>query len=102
MPAIQHIVLLKFKPDVSTETIDGLFGQLEELKSLIPGITYFAGGPYSSHEGMNQDYGYGFIMTFESASARDTYLPHPEHERVKSAILPCVDEVIAFDFEIPA
>ena len=38
-------------------------------------------------------------MTFESVDARDTYLPHPEHEVVKAALLQCIDSVLAFDFE---
>ncbi len=38
-------------------------------------------------------------MTFESVNARDAYLPHPEHERVQDALLPCIDGVLAFDFE---
>lgn len=101
MPGIQHLVLVKFKPEVSADTIDQLFAQLAELKQLIPGISYFAGGPYSSHEGLNQGYTHGFLMTFESTEARDAYLPHPEHERVKDAILPNVEGVVSFDFEIP-
>lgn len=100
MPAIQHLVLLKFKADIADEKIGELFGQLEGLTQLIEGITSFAGGPYSSHEGLNQGYTHGFSMTFESAAARDAYLPHPEHERVKGAILPCIEGVVAFDFEI--
>ena len=99
MPAVQHMVLLKFKPGVSSATIDSLFAQLAELKSLIPGIRRFVGGPYSSREGLNKGFTHGFLMEFESAAARDVYLPHPEHERVKAAIIPCIDDVIAFDFE---
>jgi hypothetical protein len=38
-------------------------------------------------------------MTFKTAEDRDTYLPHPEHERVKELVIPCVDDVVAFDFE---
>ena len=38
-------------------------------------------------------------MTFTDASARDAYLPHPDHETVKQSILPLVDGVCAFDFE---
>lgn len=38
-------------------------------------------------------------MTFESEEARDNYLPHPEHERVKAEILPCINDIIVFDFE---
>lgn len=35
-------------------------------------------------------------MTFESDDARDTYLPHPEHEAVKAALSQCID-VLVFD-----
>ncbi|SRR4028119_715751 len=100
MTKIQHMVLLKIKPEVTPEKITDLFNQLAELQQLIPGITYFSGGPYSSSEGLNQGYTHGFLMTFESIDARDIYLPHPEHERVKAALLQCIDGVIAFDFEV--
>ncbi|HEY9596669.1 MAG TPA: Dabb family protein [Cyanophyceae cyanobacterium] len=99
MPKIQHMVLLKFKADVTPEKITELFDLLGELQDLISGITYYSGGSYSSHEGLNQGYTHGFLMTFESVTARDAYLPHPEHERVKAALLPHLDSVIAFDFE---
>ena len=99
MPQIQHMVLFKIKPEVAPEEIAKLFGELAKLQQLIPGITYFAGGPYSSPEGANQGYTHGFLTTFESVDARNTYLPHPEHERVKAILLACVDRVIAFDFE---
>lgn len=99
MPQIQHLVLFKIKPEVTTPEITELFRLLAELQHLIPGITYFAGGQYSSWEGLNQGYTHGFVMTFESVTARDSYLSHPQHERVKAALKPCVDSVIAFDFE---
>jgi hypothetical protein len=101
MPAVQHLVLLKFKPDVAQRTIDSIFSELEELQDLIGGITYFAAGPYSSHEGRNQGFTHAFIMTFASVEARDNYLPHPEHVRVRDTIIPNIDSVIAFDFEVP-
>jgi hypothetical protein len=100
MPQIQHLVLFKIKRSVTTEKITELFSQLAQLQQLIPGITYFAGGPYSSPEGLNQGYTHGFLMTFESAEARNAYLPHPEHERVKDALLACIDGALAFDFEV--
>ena len=100
MPQIQHMVLFNFKPEVSPKKIAELFNQLAELQHKVAGMTYFAGGPYSSSEGLNQGYTHGFLMTFESVAARDAYLPHPEHERIKDEIIPLVDGVVAFDFEI--
>lgn len=97
---IQHIVLFKFKPEVSPDQIDHIFTNLAELKDLVPGIISFNGGPYSSPEGLNQGYTHGLIITFETAAHRDAYLPHPEHERVKAIILNYLDDVIAFDFNI--
>jgi hypothetical protein len=38
-------------------------------------------------------------MTFVDHNARDNYLTHPQHEKVKQAILPWIDGVVAFDFE---
>ena len=102
MSQIQHMVLLKFKPEVTHEKIEDIFNSLAQLQQLIPGITYLASGPYSSNEGLNQGYTHGFLMTFESASARDAYLPHPEHERFKAEIFPCLDNFIIFDFEASA
>ncbi len=99
MPQIQHIVLLKYKPEVTTEKIEELFGLLAELQRLIPGITYYTSGANCSPEGINQGYTHGFIMTFESEAARDAYLPHPHHEQVKDELLKCIDGVLAFDFE---
>ena len=94
-------MLLKFKPAVSQETIAGLFAQLAQLQPLIPGMISFSGGPYTSDEGLNQGYTHGFIMTFIDVEARNHYLPHPEHQHVKTAILPAVGDVIAFDFQGP-
>ncbi len=99
MSQIQHMVMFKIKPEVTTEKVTELFRLLAKLQQLIPGITYFAGGAYSSPEGLNQGYTHGFVMTFENVNARDAYLPHPEHERVKAALLPCIDGALAFDFE---
>ena len=72
---------------------------LERLRKVVPGFIYLSGGPYSSPEGLNQGYTHGFLMTFASAAARDVYLSHPDHEKVKQTFLPDLAGVVAFDFE---
>jgi hypothetical protein len=99
MPQVKHIVLLKWKEGTAQEQIDGFFELLAGLKDKIPGILDFIGGPYKSPEGLNQGFNDGFIMTFDSPKSRDAYLPHPEHEVVKGAIVPHVEGIVAFDFE---
>jgi hypothetical protein len=99
--AVRHIVLLKFKQDTPTDQIREVFDALAGLSAVIPGITDFIAGPYSSPEGLNQGYAHGFIMTFADAAARNVYLDHPEHEKVKARGAPILDSVLAFDLEVP-
>ena len=100
---ITHMVLFKIRADVPQAQIDAVFAELAGLTSKIPDILSFAGGPYSSKEGLNKGFTHGFVMTFPDAGARDVYLPHPEHEVVKGHVLEVLDGgldgVVAFDFE---
>jgi len=101
---IYHMVLFKVRPDVERATIDAVFRELAALEGRIPGLLSFAGGPYSSAEGLNRGYDWGFCMTFDSARSRDAYLPHPAHEVVKGHVLEILDGgldgVVAFDFDV--
>ena len=99
MKKIQHIVLVKFAASKVHRMAD-LVVALTELKKQMPEFLAIQGGPYSSPEGLNQGYTHGFIMTFADAAARDHYLTHPEHEKLKAAFLPDLEGVVAFDFEV--
>lgn len=100
---IHHLVLLKVRPDVPAAAVEHVLGRLAALRAEIPGLLSFAGGPYSSSEGLHRGYTHGFVMTFTDAAARDAYLPHPAHEAVKGLVLEVLDGglagVLAFDFE---
>ena len=98
MACVHHMVLLRFKPEANAAVIASLFPALDALRKTIPGILHFAGGLYSSPEGLHQGFTHGFLMTFENASARDAYLVHPDHDQLKNNFLPLVDNIVAFDF----
>jgi len=100
MAMIRHVVLFQWKPGTSEAQIGECFRELAALKGVIPGLQQFESGAYSSPEGLNKGWTHAFIMTFDSAANRDAYLPHPEHERVKSIIQPHLADVIAFDFVV--
>jgi hypothetical protein len=99
---ITHMVLLRFKKSSPKADVDRVFAELAGLKGKIPGLLTFSGGPYTSPEGMNKGFTHGFVMTFQDAAARDVYLPHPEHERVKKMVFALLDGgldgVAAFDY----
>lgn len=99
---ITHAVLLRVKKTTPKNEVDRVFKELAGLKGKIPGLLTFSGGPYSSPEGMNKGFTHGFVMTFTDEAARDVYLPHPEHEKVKKIVLAVLegglDGVVAFDY----
>lgn len=100
MSKVKHIALFKFKPEVTEDQIDEIFDQILNATEEIPGIEDYVSGVDSSPEGLAQGYTHGFIMTLTDAAARDAYLTHPEHEKVKQLLLAHVDSVLAFDFEL--
>jgi hypothetical protein len=104
MPQVKHIAFMRFLPQTPREEIGDVYAALEDLKTKIPGLLDFTGGPYSSPEGLNKGFTHAFVMTFEDAAARDVYLTHPAHETVKDQILALldggIDAVAVFDFEV--
>jgi hypothetical protein len=100
MSKIKHIALFKFKAETSPEQVDQVFQEIMDLSETIPGIEDYVSGPNSSPETLNDGFTHGFVMTFTDAAARDAYLPHPEHERVKATILQHAEKFIVLDFEV--
>lgn len=105
MAKIHHVVLLRFKPETSSATLDAMSKALVDLKGKVPGILDVSSGPYASSEGLNQGFTYGLMVTFADAASRDGYLQHPDHEVVKQMILDELDgefdRVVAFDWQAP-
>lgn len=97
---IRHFGVFKFHPEVTETRIGECFAAMAGMVGKIDGLLSFEHGPYQSDEGLNGGFTHGFIMTFDSASSRDAYLPHPIHESVKDVVVPCLEEVVVFDFEV--
>lgn len=100
MSKVKHVALFKFKEGTAQEQIDKVLEVLLDLTESVPGIEDYVAGLNNSPEGLNDGLTHGFVMTFTDAAARDTYLTHPEHERVKTEVLPHIDRVLIFDFEV--
>ncbi|MBM4014707.1 MAG: Dabb family protein [Planctomycetes bacterium] len=100
---VLHMVLLRVKKSVTTPRLTKLMKSIGGMKKFVPGIVGYEWGPYSSPEGLNKGFTHGFCMMFRNAKSRDTYLVHPEHEKVKAEVLKVLDggldAVVAFDFE---
>ncbi len=84
---IKHIVLLKFKANVTPNKINSAFQQLGNLKSLIPSMSHFSFGENCSPEDLNKGFTHAFTMEFKDIQGRDAYLNHPEHIRIAQDII---------------
>jgi len=100
MAKVKHIALVKFKESSAQTQIDELFASLLDLSENVDGLEDYVEGLNSSPEGLNKGYTHGFVMTFHDAAARDAYLVHPEHEKVKCNFLPLIEDIVVFDFEV--
>lgn len=100
MPKVKHITLVKFKEGTPEDQIEDVFDNILDITETIPGIEDYVSGPNSNPEGLNHGYTHALIMTFTDAAARDSFMGHPEHERVKALLMPNVESLLAFDFEV--
>ena len=98
---LKHIVLLKARAG-SADQIEGIFRELAALVGAIPGLRDFSGGLNNSPEGKAQGFTHGFVMSFDGAASRDSYVPHPDHRRVASKLGGMVEDVLVFDFDGPS
>lgn len=100
MAKVKHIALFKLRPDVPPAEVQALFDDILEMTEEIPGLEDYVAGENSSPEGLNQGYTHAFVMTFSDAAARDAYLAHPAHDRVKLRILSLIEGGAVVDFEV--
>ena len=97
---VRHFGMFQFKDGISASQIDNCFAEMKGMIGKIPGLLAMENGPYESGEGLNDGFTHGFIMSFDTPASRDAYLPHPEHERVRDIVVPCLERVVVFDFEV--
>lgn len=101
---VRHTVFFQFRDDIPLVEIEYFFQEMAKLKTenKVQGIVSFSYGKHNSTEGLDQGFNYGMTMVFENVEARDTYLPHPEHEKVKNIVIPILknglNSVIAIDW----
>jgi hypothetical protein len=100
MAKIKHVAFLKFKEGTSQEEIDRIFSELMDISENIPGIEDYVSGSNNSPEALSDGFTHAFVMTFSDGTARDAYLPHPEHERFKLNALPHIEKILVLDFEV--
>ncbi|WP_234999017.1 Dabb family protein [Ruegeria sp. AU67] len=70
---IRHIVLAKFRSDVTEETIWKIYRGLSDLTDALPGVGGFTGGRSESPGQIELGYKHGFVIDFDDWAALASY-----------------------------
>ena len=101
---IRHIVLTKFKPDVSETTIKGVYDGLSALVDKLPGAANFTGGRSESPEQIERGYMHGFVIDFDSWEALQTYTDNKEHKALGGQLVAHaeggIDGILVLDLDV--
>lgn len=95
---LRHMVLLKFKDDVSDEKIDEVAQAFGELPDKIDVIRDFEWGHENSAENFSKGFTHCFLVTFKSEEDRAAYLPHQAHRDFVKLVTPVVADVLVVDY----
>jgi len=95
---LRHVVLFKFKDDVSEKQVQEVVDAFAALPEKIDTIIDFEHGTDVSVEGKSKGLTHGFVVTFQNAKGRDVYLPHPAHKEFVKLVGPRLADVLVFDY----
>lgn len=96
---INHVVLLKFKPEVRDADIEELAKSLDELPNKIKEIHTYEFGRDLMHS--EKSYDFALVSLFANQETLQRYLQHRYHLPVVKKIQELCDNVITVDFEGP-
>lgn len=96
--SVKHVVLFKFKPEVSESKIRDLIQGYKDLTNKIEEMKHFEWGADVSVENLTEGYTHCFITTFANAAGRDAYIPHVEHKKYVDVLFPHLEKVLVVDF----
>ncbi len=103
---IRHIVLIKFKSEITEERVNELFSELEKVKSQLPGIVSISWGRSESPEKMERGFMYGFVVDFSDWDALQDYQNNVDHQILGAKLVEAAtggkDGILCFDYEVSA
>ncbi|MEX0318998.1 MAG: Dabb family protein [Ruegeria sp.] len=100
---IRHIVLTRFAPETSEQTISDIYSGLARVAETLPGARNFVGGRSESPEQIERGYMHGFTIDFDSWDALQAYADNEEHKALGGQIVANaqggLDGVLVLDIE---
>ncbi len=97
-PVLRHVVLFKFKPEVTEAQVAEVVAAFGGLSEKIDSIVDFEYGTDVSVENKAEGFTHCFLVTFRSTADRDAYLPHPAHGEFVKLVGPRLEKVLVIDY----
>lgn len=101
---IRHIVLIRFRPDVSEARITDLFAELKSIEGKVPGLLSISAGRSESPEKMERGHMHGFTVDFADWEALQAYQDHPDHKvlgaKLVAHAVDGIDGILVFDYRL--
>jgi hypothetical protein len=94
---LTHIVVWKYRADVSQETREQHRTQLRTLSNIVPGIESLSVGSDTLHS--PRSYDTGLVAIFRDRSVLDAYTVHPDHVKIVEFGHSIIDTMAKVDFE---
>ena len=94
---INHIVLMKFKPDAEDAAIQDLEQSLDQLPNTVTEILMYEFGRDIVRS--DRSYDFALVSLFANLEALDRYRTHPDHLKVLEKIKNLCADIIAVDFQ---
>jgi hypothetical protein len=99
---LRHVVLYKFRDDLTAAQVQEVVDAFAALPKKIDGIVAFEHGTNVSPEGKSEGLTHAFVVTFRDEKVRDAYLVHPAHQEYVNLVKTRREKVVVFDYWIPA
>lgn len=97
---LKHIVMYKFKDDVSPAQLQEVIDAFAGLPKKVSTIIGFEHGTNVSKEGKSEGFTHVFVVTFKSETDLANYLVNPAHDEYVKVVRDRRDKVIVFDYWI--
>ena len=95
---LRHIVMYKFKPDVTPAQLQEVIDAFAGLPKKIDAIADFEHGPNVSKEGKSEGFTHCFVVSFRDEKGLATYLAHPAHADYVKVVKDRREKVVVFDY----
>ncbi|MBP2548570.1 hypothetical protein J2858_001463 [Neorhizobium galegae] len=101
---IRHIVLIRFRTEVTEAQFAALFAELEEIRTKISGVLAITSGRSESPEKIERGYLHGFVVDFDGWEALEAYQTHPDHKALGAKLVAHaqggLDGILVFDLPV--